>query len=160
MAKTIWPEKIEAPEEALELYRLISKLQDSEAFRHCHVFSGANIKGLPHVRWEGRVTNLPKVILSFLALPYKRKMCVTPGCVNPFHYVDLDLASNEIVTAGVVPQEENFKAPDIDQYVETVRYYIEENDLESPSYEQLRKLIPVEDVPDELLQQSLKKILP
>jgi hypothetical protein len=151
MARPVnWPNQINAPEEALELYRLIAKLQRSEAFQHCHTFRGTVIGEVPHVSWEGKVTNLPKIVVSFLGLQYKKKQCLTHGCLNPFHYINW----NENPTGGELKEIIEVPKPNLDSYKELINYYIEENDLTNPTFDQLRKLIPTEDAPDDLLQQA------
>lgn len=149
-----WPNQIDAPEEALELYRLIARLQHSKAFNHCHTFLGTTIGNIPHVRWEGKVTNLPKLICSFVGLEYKKKQCKVYSCLNAFHYTNYD----EYPSTGALLEPITVPKPDLSAYVETLKYYIEENNLVKPSLEDLRAIIPVEDISDDLLQQALKEL--
>jgi hypothetical protein len=158
MARPIsWPDKITAPEEALEFYRHVSKLQRSEAFKECHVFDGALIHDVPHVRWEKTTTNLPRMICGFLGLPYRRQHCNTKGCMNPFHFVDV----NRIVAFH---SEERLEVPltntpNLEEYVELVKHIIDANDLKLPvTFTEIRPLIEAEDMDDTTLINTLLEL--
>lgn len=155
--KPTWPEKIKAPAEAIKLYRQMAKLQMTKDFQKCHIYEGASTNGVPVVSWDNKVTALPKIICSFMGLPFKKKTCNTPGCMNPFHYVD-----QVDPTRGKLPQAlapVPVILPSLADYIELVVYHIEENcPNPNPTFEQLRSIIPAEDITDELLQKVLNEI--
>ena len=154
-----WPERITAPKEAKQLYRWMAKAQLAKAFTECHVYDGANINGVPYVSWENKSTNLPKIVCSFMGLQYSRKTCKTPNCMNPFHYIQTGNLNDSLL-----PVERELKPvpppPEVSlgDYLETVRYYIEENDLTDPDFSQLRPIIPAEDISDEILQKVVNEL--
>ena len=151
-----WADKIDCPPEAKEFYELIQKLQTSTAFRDCHVFSGASINHVPHISWDNTVTALPKVILGFLGIPYRRQICKTHGCANPFHYVDAGLGKVTLKgLKGPIPEPHR---PDSNEaLIELVEYHIDKAGFEpdEATFENVRPLIPQEDITDELLKLSL-----
>ncbi len=151
-----WADKISAPPEAMEFYRLIQKLQTSTAFRECHPFSGAIINHVPYISWDNTVTGLPKTILGFLGIPYRKQLCKTHGCANPFHYVDSGLDRKDL--KGLKGPIHTPLRPDSGEaLIELVEYYIDKEGV-APIFEKVRPLIPVEDISDELLQLCLEKM--
>ena len=152
-----WHKKIKAPPEALEFYELISRLQNSAAFRECHIFEGVNLHHIPYVSWEGKVTALPKVLTLFLGLPYRRKTCATHGCCNPLHFIDV--VQGETLSGLSNPEERKTLPVSLDDYIETIDYYMEENAISGPpDFKVLRRIIPKEDIPDEILALSIEKM--
>lgn len=150
----VWASKIEANPDALKFYELIEYLQTTTAFRECHIYKGAVMNHVPHVSWGNSVTALPKVLLGFLGIPYRRKLCPTHGCCNPFHYID---DHPQKLKGHTNPPKEIIKtAPleNIDSYKEMVEFYIDKHDVRD--FESLRPLIPTEDISDDLLKQVLK----
>lgn len=153
-----WPEKIKAPKDAMKLYRLMAKLQESKDFQKCHIFEGASVNGVPFVSWENKATALPRVVCSFMGLPYKKKTCNTPHCMNPFHFVDQNMVAENRLPVEQVHQPAQVVTPSLEDFIETVRYYIEENDLTNPTFEQLRPIIHADDISDEILQKAIYEI--
>ena len=150
--KPSWPDRIKAPAEALRMYRYMVKMQQSKAWQQCHVFEGAMRGGIPVISWDSKATSLPKIVCSFMGLQYKKKTCNTPGCMNPFHYVDQGNFQDKMLPVERELSPAEAYQPNFEDFKETVRFYIEENDLESPTFEQLRSLIPIEDISDDLLR--------
>lgn len=162
-----WPDKIDAPAEALKMYRCMARLQHSKEFQKCHVFKGASSsRGVPLVSWENRTTQLPKVVCSFMGLEYRKKTCNTPGCMNPFHYLSSGKTEDSAFQVERVHEPAPPLVVDMGGYVETIGYYIEKDGvgIDNPTFEQLRALIPAEDMADEILRNALveyqKKHLP
>lgn len=155
-----WAFKIEAPFEARMFYEMIMKAQDTpDLFKDCHVFTGSKINGIAVAKWEGKTTALPKIILGFLGMPYRKQKCFTPGCINPFHFTDM--TEEDIIK---IPRAKPDKIDDIpptptltfEGYKETVEYYLSENELPLTSpYADIRALIPTEDISDEILKHVL-----
>jgi hypothetical protein len=152
-----WAEKIEAPEEALEFYRIVQKLQTSTAFRECHVYDGATINHVPFISWDSTVTALPKVLLGFLGMPYRHQTCKTHGCANPFHYTDSD-PDSPTLKGMKRPGKAPLRPDSTAALVELIEYHIDTADVE-PTFENLRPLIPIEDMSDQLLTVSLADYL-
>jgi hypothetical protein len=151
-----WAEKIQAPEDAMEFYRLIQKLQTSTAFRECHPFSGATINHVPYISWENSTTALPKVLLGFLGIPYRQQICKTHGCANPFHYVDVGLQTPTL--KGLKGPTSSPHRPDsTEAYIELIEYEVDKAGVDL-NFESVRPLIPVEDISDELLNLAIAKM--
>lgn len=153
-----WASKITAPEEALEFYRMIEKLQTSDAFRTCHIYKGAALNHVPVISWRGKVTALPRIVLGFLGIPYRKSICKNHGCCNPFHYVDLDEERPKPLTGMAMPEKEVYRGTPLEDYVQTVEYVLDANGYppETNDFQVIRHLIPRGDIPDELLQQTLE----
>lgn len=148
-----WAEKIKAPDDALEFYRIVQKLQTSTAFRECHVYEGATINHVPFISWEGTVTALPKVLLGFLGMPYRHQTCKTHGCANPFHYTESDPDSPTL--KGLKKPAKAPLRPDSNAaLVELIEYYMDQAGV-GATFQELRPLIPQEDMTDELLTLAL-----
>lgn len=150
-----WPSKVSAPPEALALYRMIAKLQNSEAFKTCHIYNGAKIAGMPVIRFEGKVTSLPFVVASFMGMPYAERLCESDSCINPFHYTP-NIAEMERLISGVERKPDAWSsAPPpatnyLDDWLELIEYETDRARLrrEDWSFEAIRPLIHVDDMTD------------
>lgn len=159
MARPIsWPNKITgASPEALKFYQLVAELQESTAFADCHVFTGAHIGGLPHIAVDKKTTNLPKRLCLFLGVPYRKQLCNTPSCMNPFHYVDLNL-QHAFATAPEVAEPAVLPLPPLLELKESVLYVVNNMDLPNPpSFEDVRPHIHPDDLPDEQLHKVIQQ---
>lgn len=157
MARPVsWPSKITgASPEAMEFYELVAKLQRTTAFADCHVYHGARIGDLPHVAFGTTTTNLPRMICGFLGIPYRKRLCNTPGCMNPFHYTNVAMqqafVSPEFAETPVVP------LVDKEAYRELIQYVIDEHEIPTPpTFENIRKYVPVEDMDDLTLKETIQ----
>lgn len=150
-----WHSKIEAPAAALKLYELLAGLQNTDAFRTCHIYSGAMDKhnGIPMFKFEGRVHAMPYVISSFMGLEYGKKTCATPGCVNPFHYAP--------PSERITPDLNHFQAPQQvgNDWNDLIDYYVEEVGI-ALDYTKLREAIPAEDIDDANLRTAIANYKP
>lgn len=162
-----WPYHIDAPQPALEFYKALAKVANTEAFKFCHVFTGATSEkwSVPLVRYHGKLSSLPMIIDSFMGLCYGAKICKTKNCINPFHYVqvanvdmmELSASGNSPVVNAMVPDSDNPTAlpfQDGEGFIDLLDYYIEEVGI-APTYDALRNVIPMEDLSDSDLQTTL-----
>ncbi len=146
-----WLTKIDAPASALRLYAMLAELQNSDAFRTCHPYSGAHTaKGVPLFKFEGRVHAMPYIIASHMGLEYGNKTCSTPGCVNPFHYAPPSERLPQDQTQFTPPQAAGSDWDDL------ILYYIEEVGVRPINFSALRAAIPVEDMDDHNLRTALQ----
>ena len=154
--KVSWPNKIDAPELVLNLYRAIAAVQSKpELFMNCHVFDGANLKHVPYVTVSEETFPLPKLLTHFLGLQYGKKTCATHACCNPMHFAR---ANQPTPLKGL--QEAALPlvlATSLDEYVELIKYYVDKHEV-TPTFNNLRGLIPVEDMSDDFLTLSIEKI--
>lgn len=150
-----WHTKITAPPEALELYALIARLQKSTAFQACHIYHGANLEGVPMVKWDGKSTKLPYIVASYMGLDTSLQQCKTPGCCNPFHYIAPSTTGAALVTTRENPAES--MSVGLEEWVELVEWELDRNAmrLETVTFEQVRALIPPEDLLDEQVLSAL-----
>jgi hypothetical protein len=150
-----WHSKIQAPLAAIALYEMIADLQNTDAFRTCHVYSGAVDKktGLPMFKFEGRVHAMPYVISSYMGIEYGKRICNTDGCVNPFHYAP--------PSERVEPSVNHFQAPQAagSDWNDLVDYYVEEVGVPL-DYSKLRAAIPAEDIDDANLRTAVLNYKP
>lgn len=155
---TIFPSKIVAPPDAMELYRLIAKLQRSDAFDECHIYTGASLSDEPMIKWHGKVTSLPGVVCSFIGMPKGLNQCGTPDCCNPFHWVPREWQDDLLVQS-----REHMEAPiesGLDDWVDLIDYEADKRmvrvaDLTVPM---VREWIPIEDLSDEQITMALNKM--
>jgi hypothetical protein len=152
---TTWPDRLAAPKEALELYRVIAKLQGSDAFKECHVYDGSSLRTIPQVKWQGKATSLPKIVAAFFGLAYGAKTCQTRGCMNPFHHTaGFGAAPNhELITQPIADPVQGTSVM-VDQ-VELVEFYMERHEVEK-DFHALRDVISEEDMSDSLLFATLE----
>ena len=150
-----WHTKIEAPKAALALYELIANLQNTDAFRTCHVYSGAKdrLSGVPMFKFEGRVHAMPYIISSYMGIEYGKRTCSTPGCVNPFHYAP--------PSERLLPEQNVFQAPPAvgNDWNDLIDYYVEERGIKL-DYTALRAEIPPEDIDDANLRTAIANYKP
>lgn len=153
-----WSNHIKAPPDAIRLYKLIEELQTSTAFRECHPFKGAILNHVPVISWHNRVTALPKIILGFLGIPYRKQLCATHGCANPFHYADLEYKTNLETLKG--PDPVPHISSSLEGYIELIEYYMEKEGFENltPTFDNLRRHIPIEDISDVDLRLAIEKM--
>lgn len=155
-----WPERITAPGPAMKVYRAIARSQEKRSFTLCHVYDGASRGELPVIYWEGKITGLARVVGAFMGLEISNKTCKTPGCMNPFHY----LKPGNLGDTRVPVERVKDKAPPIHipiamgEYIELVQWHIDEKEILNPTFDQLRELIPIEDMSNEILQKAINEI--
>lgn len=151
-----WHTRITAPPLAKDLYALLAKIQKSDAFTKCHVYHGADLHGTPMVKWQGRTTGLAFMIASYMGLPNATKTCATPGCCNPFHYLPPDY-SGEVLIHGK-ERSGDVLSTDLEDWADLVEYELDKAmlRLNEATFEEIRAVIPAEDLSDEQLVDTLK----
>lgn len=150
----MWHTKVTAPPAALALYAAIAAAQKSQAFVDCHVYHGAKgPDGEPLIRFEGKVTGLAGVVASYMGIDIQRQQCSTPGCMNPFHYINSGLAQNPATKTPILGAA-------LLDWVDLVNYAMEENVLRSSQldFATLRPLIHADDLSDMHLEAAIKHI--
>lgn len=147
----VWQTRIKAPPLALELYRLMARLQNSDAFRTCHVYEGSHDHaGIPMFKFGGKVTAMPYVISTFMGVEYGTKTCQTPGCTNPFHYAPPTDRINPALMEFVAP------TPAVDEgWTDLIDYYVEDKGI-ALEFKPLREAIPLEDIGDDALRGAIE----
>lgn len=155
---TDWFTKINAPEKAIQFYKMLSELVDDPAFDICHVFYGAKNGNTPVIKNRGKTMSIVNVIAPFLALDTGRKQCDTPGCCNPLHYLK---ASPETFISSQTDKEQvpQIPMPTGEQFAEIVEYEIDRFDLpyrKPYQFADFRPKINVLDLTDPQLQMALE----
>ena len=152
-----WADKISAPEEAFEFYRMLMKVQSSPAFFPCHVFDGAVLNHIPYGNIQGVTKPIPQTILSFLGLGYGKRTCPTSGCINPLHFVAITSPEKQLKTLPLPPPDLT-QPTKLEDYLELIQYHLDEDENLPLDFESLRQVIPLEDLSDELLNLSIEKL--
>lgn len=146
-----WHTKITAPEAALEVYAAIAKAAQSEAFKECHVFSGAlNKLGVPVIGADGTSKATSVILGGYIALPLTgRKLCATVGCINPFHYkLAGDFMSQKFVDSPELKRE----SVSTSEYMELIEYIRDKNNITAgATLQEYRSLIPEDDISTDTL---------
>lgn len=155
-----WYSQINAPEKAIQFYKMLAELVDDPAFEICHVFDGAKSGNTPVIKHRGKTVSIVNVIAPLLALDVGRKQCDTVGCCNPLHY--LKASPETFVSAEkdkeFVPQVD---APTGADYAEVVEYEIDRGELPYPkpyAFADFRPHINVLDLSDAQLQMALEHL--
>lgn len=153
-----WADKVKCPDEARDFYLFLQKNQfNLRSFDECHPFEGASIGHVPHLSLNNKLEALPNLVLAFFGLTRGKRTCMTHNCANFRHYMGEERPKT-LSDLHNPPQEIPQQPTTIEAYKETVMYYIDKHDVNT--FEELRPLIPVEDITDELLTiaiESLKK---
>ena len=150
-----WPTKITAPPLAIELYKLIGRLQKSDAFDTCHVYHGAVLHGEPMIKYEGKSTGLPFVIASYIGLPNGPRKCDTPGCCNPFHYLPEGMVGGNLV-AGREEKDRTLEIG-VEEWADLIDHEADKRRvrMDEITLVMARGWILVEDLSDEQLEAGL-----
>lgn len=137
---------------------MIAKLQKSDAFAECHVYHGARLGDDPVIKFDKKVTGLPAVIASYIGLPSAGRRCTTPGCCNPFHYLPPG-AMDETYVHKAEAQEHGVEIG-MEEWIDLIEYYLdkEAKRLGDVTLEEIRNMIPEDDLSDAQLQSALNKM--
>lgn len=152
----MWPTRIIAPPLAVEFYKMVGQLQQSDAFDNCHIYTGAQLHGEPMIKFKGRSTSLANVVASYIGLPNGKQQCDTPGCCNPFHYVPMGTADGQLVSAD--EEANQVLQVGLEEWAELIAYELDKRALriDAVTFEQMREWIHPDDLTDEQVKAGIE----